>query len=123
MEDQAVGSADDHDHDRAPGDEPDFRCGVVPAPGMVTVCVAGDVDMATAPDVREALQRAGESEGDIVLDLARCTFLDSSGLAVIVEANRQTRAAGRRFALRAPGSRVMQLLDVTNLRDEIEVER
>jgi anti-sigma B factor antagonist len=115
-----VGTADDHD--RVPDDEPEFRCDVVPTPGMVTVCVAGDVDMATAPDVREALQRAGASEGDIVVDLGRCTFLDSSGLAVIVEANRQTRAAGHRFALRAPGRRVVQLLEVTSLRDEIEVE-
>jgi anti-anti-sigma factor len=103
-------------------DEPEFRCDVVPRAGSVEVSIAGDLDMATAPDVREALQRASERGGDVVFDLARCTFLDSTGLAVIVEANRRARGAGRRFVLRAPGPRVLQLLDVTNLREQVEVE-
>jgi anti-sigma B factor antagonist len=108
---------------RAGGDTPEFRCEVHPEPARTVVCVAGDVDMASAPALRDALQRAAEREaGPVVVDLAGCGFLDSSGLAVLVEANNRARTQGAHLALRSPNERVVRLLEVTHLDGELAVE-
>ena len=56
------------------------------APDASRVVVAGEIDMATGPEVREALTRQMAEGRDVVLDLTGVTFLDSSGLAILVEA-------------------------------------
>jgi anti-anti-sigma factor len=45
--------------------------------------IVGDIDLATAPALADALARCGPS---VDLDLGHCTFLDSSGVSVLVEA-------------------------------------
>jgi anti-sigma B factor antagonist len=48
--------------------------------------VAGEIDLSTAPVLREAVRSAvGDHEGEVVFDLAEVTFMDSSGLSVFLE--------------------------------------
>lgn len=107
------------------GDEPaGFRCEIVREERRVAVCVAGDVDMATAPRVGEALAEAAGATpaADVVVDLAACTFLDSSGLAVLVEGARRARSTGRAFSIRGAGEQVRRLIDLTHLDAELPTE-
>lgn len=107
------------------GEEPaGFRCEVVREDPRVAVCVAGDVDMATAPRVGEAVAEAvaAAPAADVVVDLGACTFLDSSGLAVLVEAAKRVRSAGRAFSIRGAGEQVVRLIDLTHLHDELPTE-
>lgn len=67
----------------------------------VVVAVSGDVDVLTAPRLRDALDRglaeAGAVGGPVVLDLTDVAFLASRGLSTILDAQRE---AGRATPLR-----------------------
>jgi anti-sigma B factor antagonist len=105
------------------GGVPEFCCELLPDPGRGVVCVAGDVDMATAPVFRDVLTRATQ-RGDqgVLVDLSGCGFMDSSGLSVLVEANKALREQGGRLTLRAPNERIVRLLELTRLDGELLVE-
>jgi anti-sigma B factor antagonist len=61
--------------------------------------VAGEVDLATAPALRERLRELRAEERPVRVDLSQVEFMDSSGLAVLVAATNEARANGWRFAV------------------------
>jgi anti-sigma B factor antagonist len=80
-----------------------------------TVTLHGEVDLATTPQLSEALDAASrEPPVVIVLDLARCTFMDSSGLALLVKAAQRNDGAPRVFLARAQGQ-VLRTLEISGL--------
>lgn len=89
-----------------------------PRSADATVVVAtGDVDLASADQLRSALLAAVD-RGTTVLDLAGVEFCDSSGLRVILEMDRKARAGDARFRLAAPTAAVERLLALTKA-DEV----
>jgi anti-sigma B factor antagonist len=81
-----------------------------------TVSAVGEVDLATAPQLVEALASAlANNPPSVVLDLGGVTFLDSSGLAAMVQSNKQCRALGGRLRLSNIPYRIEQLLKVSGL--------
>jgi anti-anti-sigma factor len=86
------------------------------------VLLAGELDPATAPAFDRALQEAWDLEpGPIVVDLARVTFIDSSGLRALIAAHK--RMTPHALVLRNPSEFAMRLLEVTGLRDTFNVDR
>ena len=65
---------------------PGLTCAVSHGDGSVTLTVAGDVDLSTSPKLAVALEEAQASGDPVVLDLAKATHFDSSGVAALVEA-------------------------------------
>jgi anti-anti-sigma factor len=100
------------------------------APGgrarRIILQVKGEVDVATSADLADRLARAmdGEAEGrvELVIDLARLSFIDVSGLNVLVLAARRARAGGGTLVLRSPSRHVRRLLDVLRLDADLAVE-
>jgi stage II sporulation protein AA (anti-sigma F factor antagonist) len=75
----------------------------------------GEIDVQTVPALRHALDAAVEgSRGDLVLDLGEVTFLDSSGLGVVLGRFRRM-PDGRRLILRRPRGHVRSLLDLAGV--------
>lgn len=62
--------------------------------------VHGEVDFASADEVREALCATGART--VVVELGEVDFIDSAGLRALDAANRELRATGRTLALVAP---------------------
>jgi anti-anti-sigma factor len=56
--------------------------------GFAAIAVAGELDASTCNKLAFALAMALRRGGPIVLDLGRCTFIDSKAVAVIVQAVR-----------------------------------
>ena len=81
---------------------------------VCVVVVGGEVDMATAPQLDAALATV---EGDVVVDLAAVTFLDSSGIGVLVKAAQRASAAGHVLRTRAERDNVWRTLQITSLAD------
>ena len=85
-----------------------------------TIRVSGELDIGTAGQVGEALNAAaGDPGGLIVLDLSDVTFMDSSGLGVLLEHARLSAANGNRLRLTSSPS-VEALLDLSGLRAHFE---
>ena len=75
-----------------------FHCEVVPDGDVVHIRPVGELDLATAPMLAGPLtELSSNGHGKVVLDLAGLTFVDSSGMRVIVEAYHT--AARHRVAL------------------------
>lgn len=76
------------------------------------VSLAGELDLATAPGVDEQLRASEDGAATLVMDLRGLTFMDSSGLRVILAADARARSRGGRLVL-VPGppgvQRVFQL--------------
>ena len=89
--------------------------GVEASPGRLRV--TGEVDMAVAAILLDAILCAAltGNDADLVVDLSEVTFLDSIGIAALVEAH--TRLAGQRIELRitSPSLCVSQVFDVTGV--------
>lgn len=69
--------------------------------------MAGEVDLLTAPKLRQALtSAAGRSGSRLVLDLRQVSFLGSTGLGLLIETSRQVPggAAGLRLVVDVPGA-------------------
>ena len=76
----------------------------------------GDIDLATAPQLRQDLVDASASGSTlVVLDLERVEFLDSVGISVIVGGHKRLRHEGRRLHLAAPQAIVRRVLGLTRL--------
>jgi anti-sigma B factor antagonist len=89
----------------------DVRSGEVPV-----VRVAGEIDVATAPSLREHLA-AHESAGVpvVVVDLTDVTFVDSTALGVLVGAYRRLGDAGSALRLVVTEARILKVLEITDL--------
>ena len=75
------------------------------------VLLAGELDSWTGAQLRRRLLAPPPVR---VIDLADVTFIDASGLQVLLDASEQ-RHPGRRLRLRNPSPRVLQLCDITGL--------
>jgi anti-sigma B factor antagonist len=84
---------------------------------VVSPC--GEIDIATAPEVRDAML-ATMGERRLVLDLRGVAFMDTSGLQLLVSEHRRARQRGGAFAIVAGPPRVQRLLDVAGLTGRIE---
>jgi anti-sigma B factor antagonist len=77
--------------------------------------VTGEVDLATSPELQNALDTALEGSTEVVIDLSQVTFLDSTGLGVLVRAHRRAGEQGARLRLVVTESTVRRVIDVTGL--------
>lgn len=84
--------------------------------GHHLVAPSGDIDLATAPRLREDLVAASASRSSlVVLNLEGVDFVDSVGLSVIVGGHRRLNHDGRRLHLAAPKAIVRRVLGLTRL--------
>ena len=78
------------------------------------IAVEGDLDLSVADRIEEELAKAERGEAEaIVLDLSELTFIDSTGIAVLIAAARRSAEDTNRLRIRrshAPGVRRMLAL-------------
>jgi anti-anti-sigma factor len=87
----------------------------------VSVCAAGELDIATAPKLERALRDAQSQARLVVLDLRELAFMDSAGAHVIVNASRRARQLGRRLVLLRTPPDVDRIFTLTGSFDEVEI--
>ena len=78
--------------------------------------VAGELDAHTAPELHEAVANTSRDD-DLVIDGSALTFVDSSGLRVLLEARSTWSEAGHRVVVRQPSQNLRRILEVTGLID------
>lgn len=92
-------------------------------PSQVVVAVSGEIDMATAPELRcllGALVERGHT--DVVLDLVGLDFIDSVGLQVIADTSARLRSSKGGLTVRGPSERTRRVLEISAVSGLVEVE-
>jgi anti-anti-sigma factor len=92
-----------------------FHVGVSRQGSRAVFTPEGELDIATAEVLREAMQRQGEGAQAIVLDLRGLQFMDTAGLQLVLEQQRRCAAEGSSFALVRGSDNVHRLLDIAGL--------
>lgn len=92
--------------------------------GVLTLAVAGDLDLNSRDSLRELVTTAIRTEdaSRIVVDLAAVTFLDSSAIGVLIGGWRLATEAGKGFGLSRPRGVVRQVLEVTAVWGHLGIE-
>ena len=86
------------------------------------VALEGEIDLATVPEAERLITEAeAGNPGRLVIDLSQVTFMDSSGLRVLLTAHRRAEEDGRSFALVKGSDTVNRLLEVTGLAERLEL--
>ena len=94
----------------------DFQIEESVAGALPVIAVSGEIDVATAPQLRECLHRViAEGGSTIVLDLLAVTFLDSTALGVLVGALKRCRELGGELHVVVADPRIMKIFEITGL--------
>lgn len=96
--------------------------GVLGGEGLFTLAVSGDVDIATVDEFLVAARTGMETAAAVELDLSGVTFIDSSGLGVLVRLRKEAAERGCTLRLTnvpAKVSRILGLTGLTNLFPEL----
>ena len=82
---------------------------------VAIIALSGDIDLETSPQVRTALLDCVSLKGTVIVDLAAVSYIDSSGVASLVEAFQNARKGETRFALAAVSEAAMRVLELARL--------
>jgi anti-sigma B factor antagonist len=87
----------------------------------LVLAAEGEVDLASADELRAALAAAAADSGaaEVWLDLSGLAFMDSTGITAIVDA--RSAFDGRRFALICPDGPVKRVLDIAGIARAIPI--
>jgi anti-anti-sigma factor len=91
--------------------------------GQAYVRVHGELDLYTAPQLWETIDAAiADTPQELVIDLSDVSFVDSSGLAVLVRAYKRLRPVAGTVIVRGAADQVYMALEVTKLNTLLTVE-
>ena len=92
-------------------------------PGHVLVTVAGEVDIATVPQLRERLAAPAASGWPLIVDLDPVTFIDAAGLGALAGAANRAAACGGSLHAVCARHHVRRLFAITGLDRHIPLAR
>ena len=85
--------------------------------------VKGEIHVSTAKDFAQRLDDAmSQDAGAIVLDLTEVEFIDSTGLTVLLNGQRNVTLRGGRLALAVSNPTVLRLFEITRLDSTLDIE-
>ncbi|MGI8710473.1 MAG: STAS domain-containing protein [Acidimicrobiales bacterium] len=94
----------------------DIRLDVSERDGWSVLAVGGEVDVATAPRLRQQLiALVNDGHHRIVVDLDAVDFIDSTGLGVLIGALKRVRTHDGDMALVCTDPRVLKVFEITGL--------
>ncbi|MCW3040687.1 MAG: anti-sigma factor antagonist [Solirubrobacterales bacterium] len=103
----------------------DWSLQTAPTDDSLRITATGELDLVTAPLLARALREAAvEADRAILLDLTGVTFMDSSGLAAVLEAVQRSRESAGTLRISPGNGAVVRVLELAGLLDGLPlVER
>ena len=84
--------------------------------GVLVVRVTGDIDINTSPDVKKTFDRTISGKPQkVIINLKEVNYVDSSGLATLVEILKNMRANGGKLKISNLSQKVKGLFEITRL--------
>ena len=90
--------------------------------GVELLLVEGELDIATAPRLISVLNEAVQDVlHALVVDLSKCGFMDSTGLALLINAHRRLTRRSKGFALVCPPGPLRRVFEITDMVETLHV--
>jgi anti-sigma B factor antagonist len=89
--------------------------------GCTVVFAVGEIDLAASPVMREVMTEAVESCRRVIVDLSAVSFLDSTGLSVLLGTQKTVAATYKSMSLAGPTGMVAKVLSITRIDEAIPV--
>ena len=97
-----------------------FQVDAQPEPRGVRVCPIGEIDLATVDSIRRKIDECVAAGCErLVLDLRGVTFMDSTGLHLVLETHAAAREEGWELLVVEGPDSVQRVFEVTGLRDRL----
>jgi anti-anti-sigma factor len=91
------------------------------AGGAVVVAPEGEIDLVTTEALKAELDLARTECANVVLDLRAVSFIDSAGVRLVLETQREVHSAGGEFSVvKSPGA-VQRVFDLVGLGDRVRL--
>jgi anti-sigma B factor antagonist len=89
----------------------------------LTVChVEGEIDINSSPGIKKSFDKVLSAKTPkIIVNLSKVTYVDSSGLATLVEILKNMRSYGGRLRLTNLSSKIKSLFEITKLEKLFEI--
>ena len=81
--------------------------------GVMVFQVNGEINISTSPDLKKQFEKQPSKK--IVVDLEKVSYIDSSGLATLVEILKKTKLQGGSLGLAGMSDKVRSLFEITKL--------
>ena len=81
--------------------------------GVTVFQVNGEINISTSPDLKKQFEKQPSKK--IVVDLEKVSYIDSSGLATLVEILKKTKMQGGSLGLAGMSDKVKSLFEITKL--------
>ena len=95
---------------------PSFELQVVRNGRLTHISPCGELDIATAPQLEQALAEAtGDGVGEVVLDLRQLTFMDSTGLRTLAQASARADRNGVAISIVRGPRQIERVLEISGL--------
>jgi anti-sigma B factor antagonist len=98
-----------------------FHVTAEPLDDAIIVRATGEIDMSTIDVLRRELDTARAEAATALIDLSGVTFMDSTGLHLLLEASHSSVVSDRGFFVVRPSRAVQRLIDVSGTADRIMV--
>jgi anti-sigma B factor antagonist len=90
--------------------------------GVDVLSVEGEIDVASAPRLIAALNDAvAEAARSVIIDLTSVGFMDSTGLALLINAHRRLAVRRKGFAVVCPAGPLRRVFEITDMVDTLRV--
>jgi anti-anti-sigma factor len=97
---------------------PEFHVNETNVDGFPVLTMSGELNINTAPDLRELLVRHTKAKQPrMLLDLSDVSFMDTSGLATLIETHLKTEKQGGSLALFGLQPRILEVFEITRVID------
>ena len=95
---------------------PSFDLRVVRSDGRMHIAPCGELDIATSPQLEQAVSEATtEAVPELVLDLRELTFMDSTGLRTLAQASTRAQQAGTTLSIWRGPRQIERVLEISGL--------
>ena len=103
--------------------DPPLSISIVSQDSIVVLSLVGELDAASVSDLRAHFDDLSSRDAaDVVIDVARLEFIDSSGLNALAVGARTTKSNGGSLVVAGPSEHLKQVFEIVDLGSELEVE-
>lgn len=103
-------------------DQPTFAVSDHDEDGSLRIAVTGEIDVATAPTLRDHLYGAIDRHTDVVVvDLLGVTFIDSTALGVLIGTRERCQEQGTQLRIVLKEARILKIFEITGLTEMFSI--